>query len=166
MIKSKNPFQHTTPYTGGTTKASTITRQCRVGSHPRDTCSAFNRASPSTKWLNTILATLFSTCGSPTICSKSSSTSTPDDIPHEYTSPMNQFSYFTANIRFWETVWLVFWHDCLVFAFRITTSWLGVWHVDAKFATKRSYVVLACHLKVETLHDQRVTAILYYFPKK
>jgi len=79
-------------------------------------CSAFNRASPSAKWLDTILATLFSTCGSPTICSESSGTSTPDDIPHDYSSPINQFSYFTANIRFWETVWLAFWHDCLVFA--------------------------------------------------
>jgi len=37
MIKSKNPFQHTTPHTGGTTGASAVARRRRVGSQPRDT---------------------------------------------------------------------------------------------------------------------------------
>jgi len=36
MIKSKNPSQHTTPHTGGTTRASTAARWHRVGSHPHD----------------------------------------------------------------------------------------------------------------------------------
>jgi hypothetical protein len=36
MITSKNPSQYTTPYTGGTTKASAVARCHRAGSRPRD----------------------------------------------------------------------------------------------------------------------------------